>query len=141
MKGKLIALAFLALAACGPGSIGKIPTDEAHYDFDAQLLTTPAQPTIGARVDMNLDVTSVSNRDVKTDVVLRVVGADARVMYQQVWEGVQFDQGEDWNLTQGFYPDSDAGAQKWKIELLVRDHVKQSILFDEDIAQLDFNKT
>jgi hypothetical protein len=141
MKGKLIALAFLALAACGPGSIGTIPTDQAHYDFDAQLLTTPAQPTIGARVDMNLDVTSTSNRDVKTDVVLRVVGADGRVMYQQVWDAVQFNQGEDWNLTNGFYPDSDAGDQKWKIELLVRDHTSQNILFDEAVAQLDFNKS
>jgi hypothetical protein len=141
MKGNLTALTLLALAACGPGNVGKIATDEPHYDFDAQLLTTPMQPTVGARVDMNLDVTSVSNRDVKTDVVLRVVGTDGRVMYQQVWSGVQFNQGEDWNLTQGFFPDSDAGAQKWKIELLVRNHNDQSVIFDEDIAQLDFNKS
>lgn len=140
MKGNLIALSLLALAACG-GDISKLPADDAHFDFDAQLLTTPAQPTVGARVDLNLDVTSVSNRDVKTDLVLRVVGADGHIMYQQVWEAVQFNQGEDWNLTQGFFPDSDAGTQKWHVELLVRDHAKGTILFDEAIAQLDFNKT
>jgi hypothetical protein len=141
MKGNLIGLAFLALAACGPGSISKLPTDDAHYDFDAQLLTSPAQLTVNTRVDLNLDVTSTSNRDVKADLVVKVVGADGKVMYQQVWQNVQFNQGEDWNLTNGFLPDSDAGQQTWKVEMQVLDHASQTVLFDEDIGQLDFGKS
>ena len=140
MKGTFLAAVMLVLAGCG-GNIGKLPSDDPHYSFDAQLLMTPMMPTVGARIDLNLDVTSVSNRDVKTDVVLRVVGADGRVMYQNVWNAVQFNQGEDWNLTQGFYPDSDAGNQKWTIELLVRNHADSSVLFDESIADLNFNKS
>ncbi len=140
MKGTLIAIAWLGLAACG-GQVSKLPSDDIVYDFDAALITTPTDPTVGAHVSLNLDLTSKSNRDVNADIILRVVGMDGRVMYQQVWSGVEVKQGEEWNLTNGFYPDSDAGRQGWKVELLVRDSAKGVTLFDEDVAQLTFNKS
>ncbi len=140
MKGTFLVAALAVLAGCG-GDISKLATDDVVYDFQASLITTPSAPTVGGRVSMNLDLTSNSNRDLNADIVLRVVGMDGRVMYQQVWSAVDFKQGENWNLTQGFYPDSDAGQQGWKVELLVRDHGKGTTLFDEDVAQLNFNKS
>ena len=91
-------------------------------------------------MSFTLEVTSGCNRARETDVVLRVMSQDGtRVMYEQVWDLVEFEPTEVWNLTQGFVADSDPGKAPWKVRIVVRDHDTGTVLHEQDAAQLKFS--
>ena len=128
----------LALAGCG-GDVGSLPADSVTYKFDAKVAVNPTQPVANERLTFVLEVTSASNREVKTDVVLKVVSADSETMYESKWDEVLFHENEVWNLTQGFLPDSNAAKKAWTVQIVVKDHVTGEVLYDQAAAKLDFN--
>jgi hypothetical protein len=127
----------LAVAGCG-GTVGAVPDDFATYKFDAKVAVNPTQPLANKRVSFTLEVTSSSNRAVKTDIVLKVISAQGETMYQSNWDDVLFHENEVWNLTQGFLPDSNAAKTAWNVQITVRDHATGDVLFDQAAARLDF---
>ncbi len=142
MMKRSVALGFLllALAGCGGGEVGALPADLVTYKFDAKVAVNPTAPLANRRVSFNLEVTSSSNKAVKTDIVLKVVSKEGETMYQSVWNEVLFHEGEVWNLTQGFLPDSDAARKPWAVKIIVKNLETNALLFDQSIATLDFNK-
>jgi hypothetical protein len=141
MKGS-VTLGFLlvALAGCGNGVAGALPEDLVTYKFDAKVAVNPSAPQANRRVNFNLEVTSSSNKAVKTDIVLKVVSQEGETMYESIWNDVLFHEGEVWNLTQGFLADSDAARKPWAVKITVKNLETNALLFDQSIATLDFNK-
>ena len=141
LKGSVtVGVLLLALTGCGNGVAGDLPADAVKYKFGATLVINPTAPQANRRVNFALEVTSESNRAVKTDIFLKVVSQEGETMYESVWNDVVFHENEIWNLTQGFVPDSDAGRKPWMVKILVRNQDTHEPLFDQSIATLDFNK-
>ena len=136
----IVTLGFLCvLTGCAGGEAGALPDDFVTYKFDATVAVNPTQVEANKRVSFTLEVTSSSNRDVKCDVVLKVVSADGETMYESKWDDVLFHEHEVWNLTQGFLPDSNAGKKAWTVQIVVKDHATGEVLYDKAAATLDFN--
>lgn len=141
MKKGIVTAAFLLLALTGCGGVaGALPTDDITYKFDATILVNPTVPQANQRVLLNLEVTSSSNRPVKTDIYLKVVSAEGETLYESVWNDVYFHEGEVWNLTQGFLPDSDAGKKAWKVNIRVLNQESKLAMYDQSIGTLEFGK-
>lgn len=136
-----VTLGFLLLALTGcRGVAGDLPADVITYRFDAKVAVNPTAPQANRRVNFNLEITSSSNKSVKTDVVLKVVSKENETMAEVVWTDVLFHENEVWNLTQGFLADSDAGRKPWAVKIVVTNRETNAVLFDQSIATLDFNK-
>ena len=139
LKG-IVTLGFLTLAVAGcRGAVGELPEDFVTYKFEAKVAVNPTQPLANKRVSFNLEVTSSSNRAVKTDIGLKVINPSGETMYQSTWDEVLFHENEVWNLTQGFLPDSNAGKSAWDVQITVKDHATGNVLFNQSAAKLDFN--
>ncbi|MBS1149268.1 MAG: hypothetical protein H6Q89_966 [Myxococcaceae bacterium] len=140
MKGA-VTLGFLLLALTGcRGQAGELPEEVITYSFDAKVAVNPTMLQTNKRVSFNLEVTSASNRTVKTDIVLKVVSKDGETAYESIWNDVLFHENEVWNLTQGFLPASDAARKPWSVTILVRNQETQEVLFNQSIATLAFNQ-
>ncbi len=140
MRKALVTGVVLALALVGCGPVADIHTEEVSYKFEATVAVNPTAPQANQRVLLNLEVTSSSNRPVKTDITLTVLNAEGQVKYESLWEDVYFHENEVWNLTQGFLPDSDAGSSKWTMRLKVHNKEANLPLLDQSIGTIDFGK-
>lgn len=136
----IVTLGFLslALAGCYGGVASPLPDDVITYKFDAKVAVNPTVPVVNERVSLNLQLVSSSSRDVKTDIFLKVVNAAGDTIYESRWEDVLFHEREVWNLSQGFKPDASASKSAWTVQITVKDHVTQAVLYDEAAATLDF---
>jgi hypothetical protein len=142
MSKGLVTLGFLSLALTAGcrGEVGSLPDDFVTYKFDAHVAVNPTQPVPQQRVSFVLEVTSSSNREVRTDVLLKVVSSDGETAYESKWDNVLFHENEVWNLSQGFLPDSNAGKKAWAVQITVQVHETHEILFDQAVSKLDFNQ-
>ena len=137
----IVTLGFLLVAIAGcKGEAGAIPDDFITYKFNAKVAVNPTQPISNQRVSFTLEVTSSSNRELKTDIVLKVVSPTGETMYESKWDDVLFHENEVWNLTQGFLPDSNAARTAWAVQIVVKDHATHEVLYDQAAATLDFNQ-
>jgi hypothetical protein len=138
MGRALFALA-LVCSACG-GTLSALPEDAVVAVFDARVQVQPANPSPGDRVQFTLEVTNVSPGEVLADVVLRVVDPDtAAHIYEQVWPSVNFKPEDIYNLTQNFLPGLNAENKPFKVQVQVKNHATQALLFDSpEIARLSF---
>ena len=135
-----VTAAFLSVALTACAGAADVHTEDVSYKFEAKVAVNPTAPQANQRVLLNLEVTSSSNRPVKTDITLTVLNAEGQVKYESLWEDVYFHENEVWNLTQGFLPDSDAGKSSWTMRLKVHNKEANVPLLDQSIGTIDFGR-
>lgn len=109
--------------------------------FEATVAVSPARPIAGQRVNFNIEVVSDSNTQLLTDVELRVLNDQQKVMYQQLWADVVFEPADTWNLTEGYLPDTTVRTAH-RVEISVREKSSGELLYRNDkLATLDYSRT
>lgn len=119
-----VTLGFLVAASGCMGQASDLPEELAVYDFTASV----AQGTGASQVHVNLELTSLSNIIVETDVVLRIHHPDGAPVAERRFDGVLFHPEEVWVLADSFLPGySDRGTLE--VDVVVYRHGTDEVLW------------
>ena len=115
MRRFAVTLGFLFAASGCLGVASDLPEELAVYDFTASVSQGPQAPS-STQFHVNLEVTSLSNTIVETDVVLVVRRLDGSLVTERHFEGVVFHPEELWVLAESFLPGtSDRGTLEFDV--------------------------
>lgn len=96
------------------GEASDLPEELAVYDFAATVSEGPQASS--SQFHVNLEVTSLSNTTVETDVVLVVSRLDGSLVTERHFVGVVFHPEELWVLAESFLPGtSDRGTLEFDV--------------------------
>ena len=119
MRGILFLMVAGALVACG-GEAGQL-SDHAET-FDALVTTSPKQVQPGQWVKFEMQMKSDFSRQMKVNLTLKLVeDFNSKLVYTHRWEGVSFDVGEVYNITDNYLTATDTTRTAHHVELEATD--------------------
>lgn len=121
-----VTLGFLFAASGCMGQASDLPEELAVYDFTA--IVAPGPQTGATQFHVNLELTSLSNIIVETDVVLLIHHPDGTPVTERRFDGVLFHPEEVWVLADSFLPGySDRGTLE--VDVVVYRHGTDEVLW------------
>ena len=105
MLRSAVTLGCLLLASGCVGEASDLPEELAVYDFTATVGPSTTE-TPGGSYNVSLEVTSLGNTTVETDIVLKVTRADGTPVTERHFKQVVFHPDENWVLGESFLPGS-----------------------------------
>lgn len=137
-RGLLIWIAALGLLGCG-AEIGHLPDDKG-YGFEAQVNATPERVQPGQWVKFEVQLRSASNRPVDVALTLRLVeDLTGKVVFIQSWEGLHFELGEVYKITQNYLTATDTARAGHHVELEARETETGEVVWsNQDATRLEF---
>lgn len=122
-----VTLGFLFAVSGCMGEASDLPEELAVYDFTATVTPGP-QATSASQFHVNLELTSLSNISVETDVVLFIHHLDGTPVVERRFDGVLFHPEEVWVLADSFLPGySDRGTLE--VDVVVYRHGTDEVLW------------
>jgi len=122
-----VTLGCLLLTTGCVGQASDLPEELAVYDFVATVAPSGTD-TPGGSFDISLEMTSVGNTVVETDIVLKVTRADGSPVVERRFDRVLFHPEENWALGSSFVPGSDDRG-RLSFEVIVYRHGTDEVLW------------
>jgi hypothetical protein len=97
------------------GEASDLPEELAVYDFKATVGPSATEAP-GGSYNVSLEVTSLGNTTVETDIVLKVTRTDGTPVTERHFSRVVFHPDENWVLGESFLPgSSDRGTLNFEV--------------------------